>query len=106
MTERHVGEIVTVRGYAGWAKIMGLIEDGEAFGHTKYLANVRFHPNDKTPGHKRTYQFPAGRLEPVASIPNRRSLKAELIPTDDEIDEMTDEELTAMEQVLMERLGK
>lgn len=76
-----VGDIVTVRGYGGFAEVLGMEEDGVTpQGHPKYLCTVRFGPYEENetilntnlpfgPYRKgnrdRVHQFYAGRLKNI-----------------------------------------
>jgi hypothetical protein len=94
----NVGDIVTVRGYGGWAEVLNLVEDGLAFGmYPKYIATVRFGVHDKQVGcSKQARRFPmefgSGRLTKVCNADGEEPGKER----GKSIDDMSEEELIAL----------
>ena len=83
MPDFTIGDIVTVRGYGGYAEVLSMEEDGiTPQGHPKYLCTVRFGPYDemhdklhvdlpfgpvRKKSRDRVHQFYAGRLKNIFS---------------------------------------
>jgi hypothetical protein len=77
MPNFEVGDIVKVKGYGGYAEVLGMEEDGVTpQGHTKWLCTVRFGPYEDHVGYvpfgpvrkgvrDRVHQFYSGRMKNI-----------------------------------------
>lgn len=126
MAKPNVGDLVTVKGYGGWAEVVSVTQDGWVYHRNrppipKWLCSVHFGPNNPQVGRAHTpngkagrtlkypqsalHEFYSGKLTPLEETdPNHPAIEAKQEEFKAQLQTMSQEELIAQAMAMINNL--